>query len=187
MSNTAIAGRSLCTFRLADLHLGVDVTQVQEVIRRQPVTHIPLVSPVLHGLINLRGEIVTAIDLRRRMGIEARTDDGDSMNVIIRTPDGPVSLIVDEIDDVVDADESDFEPPPPTLHGARRHLVTGVFKLERGLLLVLDLDRVLDPSDLHNSTLDSSTNPSPVHGLHAVDNSQTPQQPTTHENTEAPQ
>lgn len=152
--------RTLCTFRLADLHLGVDVTRVQEVIRRQDVTHIPLVPPVLCGLINLRGEIVTAIDLRRRMALAPAAADATSMNVIIRTKEGPVSLVVDEIDDVIDVDQEAFEPPPPTLHGARRSLVTGVFKLEHDLLLVLDLERVLDPNDLLSSADEQGTPPS---------------------------
>ena len=153
--------RTLCTFRLADLHLGIDVSQVQEVLRGQEVTRIPLVAPVLAGLINLRGEIVTAIDLRRRLDLEPRADGAMPMNVIIRSSDGPVSLLVDEIDEVVEAPASRFEPPPPTLAEARRKMVTGVFKIENGLLLLLDLDRVLDLSDL-TSVADSSPTPTPL-------------------------
>lgn len=167
-------GTTLCTFRLADLHLGIDVTRVQEVIRRQEVTSVPLVSPVLRGLINLRGEIVTAIDLRRRMALEPATPDAPSMNVIIRSKEGPVSLVVDAIDDVIDVDQETFEPPPPTLHGARRALVAGVFKLERDLLLVLDLERVLDPDDLLSvadepaAPAPSPQHPLPTHPPHSV-------------------
>lgn len=147
---TADAGTvlSLCTFRLGDLHLGVDVTNVQEVIRRQEATRVPLVSPVIHGLMNLRGEIVTTIDLRYRMGLGAFAADAMPMNLVIRTADGPVSLVVDEIDDVVDVGDTPFEPPPPTLGGVRRELITGIYKLDHTLLLVLDLDRVLDTDDL---------------------------------------
>ncbi|MGD9701940.1 MAG: chemotaxis protein CheW [Acidimicrobiia bacterium] len=140
---------SLCTFRLGELRVGVDVTQVQEVMRDQQATKVPLVPDVIHGLINLRGEIVTTIDLRRRLGLPAREDSASPMNVVIRTPDGPVALVVDEIDDVIDADEHLFELPPPTLHGVRREFVTGVFKLEHALLLVLDLERVLDHTSLY--------------------------------------
>lgn len=145
------AGLTLCTFRLGGLHLGVDVTKVQEVIRRQEATRVPLVSPVIHGLMNLRGEIVTTIDLRYRMGLGTFAADAHPMNVVIRTADGPVSLVVDEIDDVVDVREIPFEPPPPTLDDVRRELVTGVYKLDHTLLLVLDLDRVLDPTDLQST------------------------------------
>jgi len=142
---------SLCTFRLGELNVGIDVTQVQEVMRDQCATKVPLVADVIHGLINLRGEIVTTIDLRRRLGLPARADDQLPMNVVIRTPEGPVALVVDDIDDVIDADERLFELPPPTLHGIRREFVTGVFKLEQALLLVIDLDRVLDPTTLHDN------------------------------------
>jgi purine-binding chemotaxis protein CheW len=135
---------SLCTFRLGDLHIGVDVTLVQEVMRSQKTTKVPLASEMIHGLINLRGEIVTTIDLRRRLGLPPRVDVGRPMNVVIRTADGPVALLVDEIDDVIDADESLFELAPPTLTGVHREFITGVFKVEQSLLLLIDLDRVLD-------------------------------------------
>jgi len=145
MSTTATAV-SLCTFRLGELQIGIDVMLVQEVIRRQEATRVPLVSEVIHGLINLRGEIVTTIDLRRRFGLTPHTEQDETMNVVIRTADGPVALVVDEIGDVIDADEALFELPPPTLTGAHREYITGVFKLDGTLLLLIDLERVLDPN-----------------------------------------
>lgn len=143
---------NLCTFRLHEFMIGIDVTLVQEVLNRQDATRIPLVSDVVQGLINLRGEIVTTIDLRRRLGLPLRTPDDPCMNVVIRTADGPVALAVDTIGDVIDADESLFEFPPPTLSGPHREFVTGVFKLDESLLLLIDLDRVLDPSTIKIKT-----------------------------------
>jgi purine-binding chemotaxis protein CheW len=145
MSPTATAV-SLCTFRLGELQIGIDVMLVQEVIRRQVATRVPLASEVIHGLINLRGEIVTTIDLRRRFGLQPHADQDETMNVVIRTADGPVALVVDEIGDVIDADESLFELPPPTLTGPHREYITGVFKLDGALLLLIDLEKVLDPT-----------------------------------------
>jgi len=139
---------NLCTFRLHEFMIGIDVTLVQEVLNRQDATRIPLVSDVVQGLINLRGEIVTTIDLRRRLGLPQRSAEDPCMNVVIRTADGPVALTVDQIGDVIDADESLFEFPPPTLGGPHREFVTGVFKLEETLLLLIDLDRVLDPTTI---------------------------------------
>lgn len=139
---------NLCTFDLHEFTIGIDVTMVQEVLNRQDATRIPLVSDVVQGLINLRGEIVTTIDLRRRLGLPPRESDALSMNVVIRTPDGPVALTVDQIGDVIDADESLFEFPPPTLSGPHREFITGVFKLDDSLLLLLDLDHVLDPTTI---------------------------------------
>jgi purine-binding chemotaxis protein CheW len=133
-----------CTFQLADLFLGVEVTRVQEVIRAQETTNVPLVTPVVNGLINLRGEIVTTVDLRRRLDLEPWPADHEPMNVVIRTDDGIVSLLVDAIDDVLEVGDEGFEAPPATLRSPARDLLTGVHKLDGRLLLVLDVDRMLD-------------------------------------------
>lgn len=130
--------RQFCTFHVDGLLLGIDVQQVQEVIRYQRMTRVPLAAAAISGLINLRGQIVTAIDLRQRLGLSSRPVDALPMNVVIRTDDGAVSLLVDEIGDVTHVDEESFEPPPPTLRGGARALVTGAFKLSQQLLLVLD-------------------------------------------------
>lgn len=127
-----------CTFMLDDLLFGVEVQQVQEVIRFQNLTEVPLASGVVHGLINLRGQIVTALDLRCRLGLPDRPVDELPMNVVIRTEGDLVSLLVDEIGDVVEVDESLFESPPDTLTGVARDLIAGTYKLEDRLLLVLD-------------------------------------------------
>lgn len=131
----------VATFVLDDMHFGVDVLKVQEVIRYQELTRIPLAPPVVRGLINLRGQIVTAIDLRHRLGLEERADGELPMNVVVRTADGVVSLLVDEIGDVVDVADSQFERPPDTLSGPTRELVRGVYKLKDRLLLLLDEER----------------------------------------------
>ena len=139
-----IGDQRLCTFHLGDLYLGVPVTKVQEVIRAQPRTRVPLVSPVVDGLMNLRGEIVTTIDLRRRLELAPLEAGKESMNVVIRSDDGVVSILVDEINDVLEVGAADFESVPPTLTGACRDLVTGVYKLDGALLLVLDTERLVD-------------------------------------------
>ena len=135
-----------CTFMLGGLFLGVEVTRVQEVIRRQETTPVPLAGSVISGLINLRGEIVTTIDLRRRLDLPDRAPGVEPMNVVIRHDDGVVSLLVDEIGDVLEVDDATFEPPPPTLPPRTRDLVSGIYKLDGRLLLILDCDRVLDLS-----------------------------------------
>jgi purine-binding chemotaxis protein CheW len=133
-----------CTFRLGDLFIGIEVMRVQEVIRAQETTPVPLASAVIDGLINLRGEIVTTIDLRRRLGLPDRDPTVEPMNVVIRHEDGVVSLLVDEIGDVLEVDDAAFEPAPPTLPSTARDVIVGVYKLDARLLLVLDCDRVLD-------------------------------------------
>ena len=131
--------RQFSTFFLHNLYLGVEVLKVQELIRLQEMTRVPLASPVVRGLINLRGQIVTAIDLRRQFGAPDLEPGRDPMNVVVRTDEGAVSLLVDEIGDVVEVDEQQFERAPDTLRGRARELVTGVYKLDGRLLLVLDV------------------------------------------------
>jgi purine-binding chemotaxis protein CheW len=127
-----------CTFYLDGLSFGIDVREVQEVIRYQEMTRVPLVPPVVRGLINLRGQIVTAIDLRRQLDLPERPADALPMNVVVRSDEGAVSLLVDEIGDVVTVSPEDFESPPETLDGVARDLITGVYKLSGQLLLILD-------------------------------------------------
>lgn len=136
----------LCTLRLGPSLLGVDVLRVQEVIRAQPMTGVPRSAALVRGLINLRGQIVTAIDLRTRLGLPPRPDGVPPMNVVVRTDDGPVSLLVDEIGDVIEVAEAAFAPAPETLDPAWADAIAGVLKLADDLLLVLDVDRAVEPA-----------------------------------------
>jgi purine-binding chemotaxis protein CheW len=132
-----------CTFQVHDLYFGIEVMRVQEVMRPPEMTRVPLASSVVRGLINLRGQIVTALDLRRRLQLPERGDDQEPMNVVVRGADGPIALLVDEIGDVLEVTEASYEPPPPTLTGVTRDLVSGVHKLDQHLLLVLDTERAV--------------------------------------------
>lgn len=133
--------RQYCTF-LLDGHLfGVPVSSVQEVLKKQDVTTVPLAPQEVSGLINLRGQIVTTLELRARLGLAPRPEDAPAVNVVVRTKDGhAVSLLVDEIGDVMEPGESAFEPAPETVPGHIRALVTSVCKLDGQLMLVLDTD-----------------------------------------------
>lgn len=139
-----LAAGQFATFLVADLFFGVDVLRVQEVLRFQSMTRVPLAPEVIEGLINLRGQIVTAIDLRRRLHLPPRVSGEAPMNLVIRTDEGAVSLLVDEIGDVLDVEAAAFEPPPENLDPAARDLIRGVYKLKDRLLLVLDTDRTAD-------------------------------------------
>jgi purine-binding chemotaxis protein CheW len=134
---------SYCTFRVDDLYFGVEVCQVQEVIRYQHTTRVPLAPAVVQGLMNLRGQIVTTLSLRERLGMSPADADSRPINVVIRTSNGPVSLLVDEIGDVVEVDQELFEPAPETLQGEHRELIRGAFKLEGRLLLILNTSKVV--------------------------------------------
>lgn len=136
--------RQFCTFFLADLYFGIEVHRVQEVIRAQAMTRVPLAQPAIRGLINLRGQIVTAIDLRERLRLPPVGDGREPMNVVVRTAEGAVSLLVDEIGDVLETRAEQHEDPPRTLSPWARELITGVYLLEDRLLLVLDTGKTLN-------------------------------------------
>jgi purine-binding chemotaxis protein CheW len=140
MTNT----KQFCTFFVNGLFFGVEVLKVQEVIRYQGMTRVPLAPATIQGLINLRGQIVTAIDLRKRLELPPRDDDQLPMNVVVRSDDGAVSLLVDEIGDVVEIQDDFYEHPPETLKGVARELIQGVYKLKERLLLILDTEKTVN-------------------------------------------
>ena len=131
-----------CTFYLGEYLFGVTLIQVQEVIRPQPLTQVPLAPATVAGLINLRGQIVTAINLRKLLQLGERPDDKPAMNIILKNEDGLVSLQVDEIGDVLELEHDSYERPPETLQGRVRECIAGVYKLPERLLLVLDSAQV---------------------------------------------
>jgi purine-binding chemotaxis protein CheW len=135
--------QQLCTFLVNNLLLGLELEKVQEVLNYQEMTPVPLAPPVVAGLINLRGNIVTAIDLRKRLELEDRPSELLPTNVVLGEDMGSVSLLADEIGDVVEVDQDSFEPRPETLEGVARHLIKGAYKLKNRLLLVLDTESLL--------------------------------------------
>jgi len=135
--------RQYATFFVDGMFFGVEVLKVQEVLRYQEMTCVPLAPQIIQGLINLRGQIVTAIDMRGRLKLPPRNSGEQPMNMVVRSEEGAVSLLVDEIGDVIEVSDSCYEPPPVNMPGAQRALVEGVYKLESKLLLVLNTDRAL--------------------------------------------
>jgi purine-binding chemotaxis protein CheW len=136
--------RQFCSFFLDGLRFGVDVRKVQEVVPYQEMTRVPLAPPTVRGLLNLRGQIITGIDLRRRLELAERSADSLPMNVVLRGEDSPVSFLVDDIGEVIEVDADACEPPPETLRGPVRELIQGVYPLPDELLLVLDTDRTMN-------------------------------------------
>jgi len=134
-------GRQFCMFYLDKLLFGVGLECVQEVIQSLDITRVPLAAEVVSGLINLRGQIVTAIDLRRRLELGPSATESEPMNIVVRSDDGAVNLLVDEVGDVVEVDEGTFEPVPETLRGKARAVILGVHKLENQLMHVLDTEK----------------------------------------------
>ncbi|MCP3912888.1 MAG: chemotaxis protein CheW [Actinomycetia bacterium] len=142
---TTTTGLQLCTFRLDQLYLGIDVLDVQEVLYHADVTAVPHAAPAIRGLINLRGQIATTVDLRSRLDLPANNDpDARPIHVVVRTGGESVSLIVDFIGDVLEIDPNLYEPPPETMTGIARTLIMGAYKLDGELLLVLDVAKAVN-------------------------------------------
>ena len=141
----AAIGGQLATFWLDGDLYGVEVAHVQEVLKSQGLTRVPLAPAAVAGLINLRGQVVTAIELRERLGRPSRPEGTDAVVIVVRLHGEAVSLLVDAIADVVDVDPTDFEAPPDTLAGQARDLIRGAFKLDGQLLLALDVHKAVSP------------------------------------------
>lgn len=135
-----------CSFIIGDGFFAVPVLDVQEIIKPQPVTPVPLADECIRGLINLRGQIVTAISLRTLFGLEDNLDD-EHMNLIVRAEDGLYSLVVDEICDVITIDKKYYSSPPETLSAKEKEYIDGVYKMDGKLLISLDLAKILDSTN----------------------------------------
>lgn len=157
-----------CTFYLDGHFFGVPVQQVQEVIRYQEMTRVPLVPLVIRGLINLRGQIVTAIDLRRRLGMTERPAGQRPMNVVVRTVDGALSLLVDEIGDVIEVEEKTFEQQfrpgrERVLNGDADRI--GIFRIEVNCCISADLVQRRTPRGGHRAAASLGLDDGPTKAL----------------------
>src|SRR5215471_19829552 len=151
--------QQICKFFLDRLRFGVDVQKVQEVVPYQEMTRVPLAPPTVQGLLNLRGQIVTGIDLRRRLELAERPAGSLPMNVVLRGEDSPVSFLVDEIGEVIEVAADVWERPPETLRGRVRELIQGVYPLPDELLLVLDTDRTMNVTKSGQNSLSGGRQP----------------------------
>jgi len=142
-SNPTVEDRQYVSFLIDGELMGVPVSRVQEVLASQQIAQTPLARNEVAGLLNLRGQIVTAVNLRRRLGLPDRAAGETSMNVVVRYLGESFSLLVDEVGDVISVDGLRSEPPPRTLDARWRALVNGVFRLDQGLFVVLDLTAIL--------------------------------------------
>jgi purine-binding chemotaxis protein CheW len=144
MQNMSVAeAEGFVSFQLAGQWLGIPVVRVQEVLVEQRVSPVPLAPPQVSGFLNLRGQIVTAIDLRTRLGIPPREASASYMNIVVRDGDELFSLVADTVGDVVDAAPGAVEPSPRTLDPTWRACCDGVIRLPTGLLIVLNVDELL--------------------------------------------
>ena len=132
------------TVLIDDQTFGIPALKIQDVLGAQKVTRIPLSSPEISGLLNLRGRIVTAINLRRRLGVEPLPEDKSPMSVVVEHKGELYSLVVDSVGEVLSLEEKDFEKTPVTLQEEWREISSGVYRLKESLLIVLDVAALLD-------------------------------------------
>jgi purine-binding chemotaxis protein CheW len=135
------------TFFLNEIFFGVPVEKVQEVLEYQEITPVPLAPAVLPGIINLRGQILMAIDLKLRLNLSTNGSGKAPMMVVVRTSEGAICLLVDKIGNVLDVNPELFEPPTETLKPSIRSVTTHVCKLDEHLLLVLNIEKLIRPQD----------------------------------------
>ena len=143
MSDTYLENEDYVTFFIAGQLFGVPVLRVQDIINPQRITPVPLAPPEIAGSLNLRGRIVTAIDVRKRLGLPAR-EDKNCMSIVVENGHDLYSLMVDSVGEVLDVDENSFERNPPTLDQRFRDYSQGIYRLDGKLLVILDVNRFLD-------------------------------------------
>ncbi|NSW76578.1 MAG: chemotaxis protein CheW [Candidatus Atribacteria bacterium] len=137
----------LVAFQLGEESYGVDIAQVQEIIRMQPVTKVPGAPTFVEGVINLRGRVIPVLDLRKRFNLPARQDTKDTRIVVVEVPPHTVGMIVDAVDEVLRISEDKVEPPSPFIASIDTEYLRGVGKLEGKLLILLDLSKVLSKEE----------------------------------------
>lgn len=135
--------KQYCGFKIGGIHYAIPVLSVQEVVKPQSITPVPLSQEHVAGLINLRGQIVTSVSLRKLFGLED-TESEEYMNIIVRGNDSLVSFIVDEIMDVFDVEESQLEETPDTLDKKMKTYVSHVYKLDDELIILLEIDKLVN-------------------------------------------
>jgi purine-binding chemotaxis protein CheW len=143
-ARAASASAEFVTLTVAGQLCGIPVLTVRDILGPQAVTRVPLAPPEVAGSLNLRGRIVTAIDLRRRLGLPAAADGARAMSVVVEVSGEFYSLLVDQVGEVLSLDEEAREANPPTLDSRWRAVSAGVYRLQGQLMVVLDGERVLD-------------------------------------------
>lgn len=146
--NQSVGNVQYSTFYVADQIYGIEVTQVQEIVKPMPLTKIPLVPVCVKGLINLRGQVTTAIGMRELLEIDSVEDkpkEMEYMNVVCQYEDNLVSLLVDEIGDVFSVESEDFEQTPQTIPNSIKRFMVGVYKVNNSSLLsIIDLQKIVN-------------------------------------------
>ena len=135
--------QEIAVFKVKNILCGLEITQVQEINKHINITKVYGAPDYVRGIMNLRGRIVTVIDMRTKFGLEALDINEDMRIVVVRSGDESIGLLVDSVDDVIEADVDDVEAPPSNVKGVSSEFFEGVLKLENNLLMILDTNKII--------------------------------------------
>ncbi|MCC3306545.1 chemotaxis protein CheW [Sneathiella sp. HT1-7] len=135
------------TVFISDQLFGIPVLEVHDVLRGLNLTKIPLAPPEVAGALNLRGRIVTAIDVRKRLGLPEREEDENSMSIVVEHQGEPYSLLIDSVGEVLSLDLNELQPTPVTLNSCWKEISGGVYRLENKLLVLMQIEQLLNFAD----------------------------------------
>ncbi len=141
---SSLGGVDYITMTIAGQLFGLPVLSVQDVLGPQKIAKIPLAPPEIAGSLNLRGRIVTAVDMRKRLHLERRDDDENNMSIVVEHQGELYSLVIDQVGEVLNLPSERFEATPANLDSRWRDVSAGVFRLDESLLVVLEIDCVLN-------------------------------------------
>jgi purine-binding chemotaxis protein CheW len=136
----------LATFYVSDMCLALDIGTIQEIIRGIKVTRVPHAAPQVRGVINLRGEVTSVIDLRHVLGLAPLETMANKQTLIVRSQGESIGLIVDRVGDMCEVDASSIVPPPPNVDTVDGRFFHGVCQRKAEIILVLDLEHALSMS-----------------------------------------
>ncbi len=141
----------LVSFQLGQEEYGVEITKVQEIILMGEITRVPQTPPYIKGLINLRSTVIPIVDLRLRFGLPEQPATDATRIMVVNVRGKTVGIVVDAVNEVLRINREQIAPPPPTVSGPGREYLTGLVRLNKGLLILLDIDKILDEEEINGS------------------------------------
>ncbi len=146
-SSIQVQSKDFLSVLIDEQIFGIPILQVQDVLGPQKVTRVPLAAPEIMGSLNLRGRIVTAIDVRKRLDLPALNEDKKPMSIVVELDSELYSLVFDGVGDVLRLDNELYEPTPTTLDAVWKSVSTGIYRLDNKLLVILNIERLIKGLD----------------------------------------
>lgn len=142
-----LKNQQLVSFRIGSEEFGISIMKVQEIIRMQEITRVPQMPDFIEGVINLRGNVIPIIDLRKRFNLEISAKTNETRIVVVSVLDRIMGIIVDGVSEVLRLTDDQIEPPPPVISNIGKEYIKGIGKLDKRLLILLDIDRILSSEE----------------------------------------